>query len=129
MLPPPKPLSARPGPLDAARGNLAKAQLAAPFAGTAALWMRPGEIVTPGHEVIALGDLSSYQVETTDLRETDVARVSIGQPVEVTFDALPNRTFNGKVVRIAPMSTQTQGSVNYTAVVELDEIDPRCAGA
>ena len=111
--------------LDAARDNLAKAQLAAPFAGTAAaVWTRPGEIVTPGQQVLALGDLSTYQIETTDLRETDVARVSVGQPVEVTFDALPNRTFEGTVVRISPISTQAQGSVNYTAVVELDELDP-----
>jgi multidrug resistance efflux pump len=111
--------------LDGARSALAKAQLAAPFAGTvAAVWARPGEIVSSGQEVLALGDLSSYQVETTDLRETDVARVSIGQPVEVTFDALPNQTFTGTVVRIAPMATQAQGSVNYTAVVELAEQDP-----
>ncbi len=111
--------------LDAARGNLAKAQLAAPFAGTvAAVWTRAGEIVTPGQQVLALGDLSGYQIETTDLRETDVARVSVGQPVEVTFDALPNKVFHGAVVRISPMSTQAQGSVNYTAVIELDDLDP-----
>ena len=35
------------------------------------------------------------RVETTDLRETDVARLAIGMPVEVTFDALPDRTFRG----------------------------------
>jgi multidrug resistance efflux pump len=111
--------------LDGARSALGKAQLVAPFAGTvAAVWARPGEIVSPGQQVLALGDLSAYQVETTDLRETDVARVAMGQPVEVTFDALPNQSFAGRIVRIAPMATQAQGSVNYTAIVELDELDP-----
>ena len=35
-------------------------------------------------------------VETTDLRETDVTRLELGMPVEVTFDALPGRTYEAR---------------------------------
>ncbi|MEA3336196.1 MAG: efflux RND transporter periplasmic adaptor subunit [Chloroflexota bacterium] len=110
---------------EAAQAALSKTQLQAPFDGTvAAVWSRPGEVVSPAQEVLAIGQLDSLRIETTDLRETDVSRVEIGQEVEVTFDALPNQVFTGVVTRIAPMSTQEQGSVNYTAIIELNELDP-----
>jgi multidrug resistance efflux pump len=111
--------------MDAARGALAKGELLAPFDGTvSAVQARPGEVVQSGQEVVMMGDLHQMRVETTDLRETDVARVRLGQVVDVTFDALPDQVFQGTVTRIAPMSTAEQGSVNYTAIVELDELDP-----
>lgn len=111
--------------VDAAQAALAKGELVAPFDGTvSAVRARPGEVVQSGQEVIMLGDLGRMRVETTDLRETDVARVQVGQEVDVTFDALPDRAFRGTITRIAPMSTAEQGSVNYTAIVELDELDP-----
>jgi multidrug efflux pump subunit AcrA (membrane-fusion protein) len=63
-------------------------------------------------------------VETTDLRETDVTRLKIGMPVEVTFDALPGRTFRGTITRISPMSTSEKGSTNYTVTVDVPDLDP-----
>jgi len=109
-----------------AEGALDKARLHAPFAGTVGqVWVREGELVAPGRPVIILGDLSHLRVETTDLRETDVAKVAVGQTVEVTFDALPGEVWQGTVTRIAPMSTVEQGSTNYTAIVELERVDPR----
>jgi HlyD family secretion protein len=63
-------------------------------------------------------------VETTDLDEIDVARVDVGQEVDVTFDALPDRVFTGRVKRISPMAESDGGGVNYTAIVELQELDP-----
>jgi multidrug efflux pump subunit AcrA (membrane-fusion protein) len=50
--------------------------------------------------------------------------VKEGQPVNVTFDALPGKTITGQVARIAPMSTSGQSAVNYIVTVSLDEIDP-----
>jgi len=109
-----------------AKDALEKARLYAPFAGTVGkILAREGELVAPGQPVIILGDLHHLRVETTDLRETDVAKVAVGQTVEVTFDALPGEVWQGTVTRIAPMSTVEQGSTNYTAIIELDEVDPR----
>jgi multidrug resistance efflux pump len=109
-----------------AEGARDKARLHAPFAGTVGqVWAREGELVAPGRPVIILGDLGHLRVETTDLRETDVAKVAMGQTVEVTFDALPGEVWQGAVTRIAPMSTVEQGSTNYTAIVELERVDPR----
>ncbi len=111
--------------LDAAKAQLAKLQLVAPYDGTiGTIYVRTGEMIAAGQSIVTLGDLNSLRVETTDLSETDIARVSEGRPVKITFDALPGKTITGKVTRIAPMSTPGQSAVNYTVIVELDQIDP-----
>lgn len=107
-----------------ARAQLAQAEVRAPFAGQiGALHVRPGELVVPGMPVLTLGDTTKMHVETTDLRETDVARIAVGMGVEVTFDALPGRTYRGTVARIAPMSNTEKGSTNYTVGVDLPDPD------
>ncbi len=71
-----------------------------------------------------LGDTGRMHVETTDLRETDVVRVQVGMPVEVTFDAAPNRIFQGTVTQVAPVSSAEKGSTNYTVNVDVRDLDP-----
>ena len=108
-----------------AQAQLKQTQVVAPFAGqVGTINVRPGELATPGQPVLMLGDTSKLRVETTDLRETDVTRLKIGMPVELTFDALPGRAFQGKIARIAPMSTTEKGSTNFTVIVEMPDLDP-----
>jgi HlyD family secretion protein len=110
---------------DVAQDAIDKTRLKAPFAGTVgSVYARSGEMLTPGENVLTLGDLMTMRVETTDLSEVDVARVAVGQPVNVTFDAIKGKTLTGQVTRIAPMSSQGQGGVNYAVIVELDQLDP-----
>jgi HlyD family secretion protein len=97
----------------------------APFDGTVGMVdVREGEQVQQGSPILTLGDLSTLRVETTDLDEIDVARVEIGQSVEVTFDAFPDRVFQGRVVRINPMAEAAGGGVNYTTIIALEELAP-----
>ncbi len=111
--------------LDQAQAGLAGATLAAPFAGTvAAVNVKEGEMVTPGVPVVTVGDLSNLRLETDDLSETNIARIKLQQSVAVTFEALPGKTFNGKVTYIAPISSQKQGGTNYTIYVAFDQLDP-----
>jgi multidrug resistance efflux pump len=111
--------------VDTAQAQLDQLQLIAPFEGTiGTVYVRSGELAQPGQSIVTLGNLGSLRVETTDLSETDIARVKEGQPVKVTFDALPGKTLSGKVARVAPMSTPGQSAVNYVVTVQLDEIDP-----
>ena len=111
--------------LDAAQVALERCKLHAPFDGTiGAVNVREEELVAPGDSLVTLGDLSTLRVETTDLDEIDVARVAVGQEVALTFDALPERVFAGRVTRVSSMAEPGSGGVNYTVVVELDELDP-----
>ena len=112
--------------LDAARVALERTSVRAPSAGTVGVvYVRTGEVIAPGESLVTVGDLSTLRVETTDLDEIDVARAAAGQEVSVTFDALPDEVFIGHVTRISPMAEPGSGGVNYTAIIELDRIDPQ----
>jgi len=105
--------------------RLERSEHRAPFAGTVGMVaVREGEQVQEADLLLTLGDLSTLRVETTDLDEIDVARISLGQEADVTFDALPDRVFKGRVVRIDPMAVSNGGGVNYTTIIELDELSP-----
>ena len=104
--------------VDQAKLNLANATLTAPFAGMiAAVNASVGEQVgnTP---IITLVDPSAIRIDGT-VDETDVAKLKVGQPATVTFDALPGTTLDGKVTAISPSGTATQGVVSYLVSVNV----------
>ncbi len=108
-----------------ARLALTRTEVRAPMAGTVGrVDVRPGEVIAPGQPLITLGDLTTLRVETTDLDEVDVAKITLGQQAEVTFDALPDRVFDGTIVHIAPMADLSGGGVTYRVIIELSELDP-----
>ncbi len=72
-----------------------------------------------GGAAITLIDRSKLHIDI-NLSETDAAKVQIGQPVALTFDALPNVTLQGKVATIAPAATVSQNVVTYPVQVEFD---------
>jgi multidrug resistance efflux pump len=118
--------------LEQARGAVAQieqqmqdATLVSPLDGTVGLVsVRAGEQVVPAQSLVIVGDLDTLRVETTDLDEIDVVRVSVGQTAAVVFDALPDRVFEGYVTRISPMAEPGSGGVHYSVVLELTEVDP-----
>jgi len=108
--------------LDSAKATLlAQSTLTAPFDGTiVSVDIAPAETVVPGQTVIVLGDLSKYQIETTDLSERDVIRVQIGQPANVFIEAL-NEEFTGEVIDIDRVSSTLGGDVVFKVTIELDK--------
>lgn len=112
--------------LATAQAALQQTQIVAPFAGqVGTLNVRLGEIATPTQYALLLGDTEQMCIQTTDLRETDVVRLALDANVEVTFDALPGQSFQGKIVKIAPVSTTEKGSTNYTVELTVDRLDER----
>ena len=67
-------------------------------------------------------DLAKMQVDT-NVDEADVGRVALGQKVEFSVDAYPDRTFHGTVsqIRIAPITVQNV--VTYDVVITVDNED------
>lgn len=107
--------------VDIAKAQLAQATLLAPFDGTiASVEISPSEIASPGQIVIVMGDLTHFQIETTDLSEEDAPAVQVGQTASVFIDAL-GQEFSGKVVDIARVSEIIGGDVVYKVTIELDE--------
>lgn len=94
--------------LDAARTELQRTVLIAPFAGIVAeVTGELGEFTTPSPPGVAtppaidLIDDSCLYVKAP-MDEVDAPRIRVGMPTLIRLDALPGKTFAGKVKRIAP---------------------------
>jgi multidrug efflux pump subunit AcrA (membrane-fusion protein) len=108
--------------LRSAESALDKAILRAPFDGTiSAVYVHANEWANPGQQIALMAGGGDLIVETTDLNEIDVARVEVGDPVVVTFDALPDETIDGTVLSIAPRASEGAG-VNYTVQIALEKV-------
>lgn len=58
-----------------------------------------GEFVSPGARIALIHDPADVWIEA-NIKETDIARVSVGARARVTFDALPGQTFEGRVTLV-----------------------------
>jgi HlyD family secretion protein len=92
-----------------AESTLADSTVVAPIEGLVGRRLvEPGQAVTPATPLVRLIDVDPAII-TVAIIERDLSRMRIGLPVKVTTDALPGRTFPGRVAAISPMlSTATR---------------------
>ncbi|MBT7075825.1 MAG: HlyD family efflux transporter periplasmic adaptor subunit [Anaerolineae bacterium] len=111
--------------VDAASNALASYELRAPFDGTITdINLEVGQLVGPEQWATQIADLSTFYVETSDLTELEVVKISEGQSVEITPDALAELVIGGNVESIG-QSFQTQaGDIIYVVNISLDDLDP-----
>jgi len=99
---------------------LAQLNIRAPFDGIVySLPVRPGAYVNPGDLILQLADLSKVVVRAF-VDEPDIGRLSPGQRIEVTWDALPGREWQGSIASV-PASVKLRGTRNVgetTCLVE-----------
>jgi hypothetical protein len=60
---------------------------------------------------------------TVSFSESDIAKVKVGQPATVTFDALPSVQLAARVTQISPVGTTSSGVVSYSSVLTFDQND------
>ena len=83
--------------------NLGYTKIYAPGNGTVGeRQVRPGQLVSPGTQVISFVDLTKW-VEA-NYRETQLTNVKVGDAAELRIDEYPAQTIRGRVVPIAPAS-------------------------
>ena len=69
-----------------------------------------GDYVAPGTPVVTVGDLANVWLRAY-IEETDLGRVKVGQPVEVTTDTYPGKKYAGRVSFIASQAEFTPRNV------------------
>lgn len=112
--------------LESTKAALRNLELVATIDGTIVdLDLIVGENVQAGVPVISIADFSQWYVETDDLTEIDVVRVSVGQKVTVIADALPDLKLQGGVDSIKDISEEKRGDVTYTVRILVENVDPR----
>lgn len=100
--------------LTTAQENLSYTSVTAPISGVvSAINATVGE--TPGSDAVTI--VGDGQVAQVTLNEIDAAKVSLGDPATLTFDALPNLSLAGTVVEIDPVGTVSQGVVSYNVQI------------
>jgi len=109
----------------AAQSALDNYDLKAPLAGKVAdLNVSVYQMVSPQTWVVALADTSQWYVDTSDLTEMNVVKISVGQTVQVTADALAGVTMTGVVESISGAPKIQGGDVLYTVHIRLNDPDP-----
>ena len=110
----------------AAQATLDNYQITAPFDGIVAdVNVEVGEQVGSDVRAVSVIDTSSWMVETTDVTELEVVKLSVGQKVTFTADALPDMTMTGTVTEISQSSYTSSGDVIYTVRIAVDKVDAR----
>ena len=116
--------------LDSAEYDLTQVTITAPIDGVVTRRnIEEGETVVigtmnnPGTVLMTIADFSILETHV-EVDETDIPSVRLGQPAEVTVDALPGRTYRGLVTEIgnSPLPSEVAGSqaTNFRVVVTLD---------
>jgi multidrug efflux pump subunit AcrA (membrane-fusion protein) len=110
---------------DAARAALDDLQLVAPFDGVlAANDLKVGE-VAGSTSTVTIGNLSAWQVQTTDLKEVDIVGIEPGQQVKIQVDAIPDLEMTGIIDRIKAIGVDVRGDNTYVVTINLQNPDPR----
>lgn len=124
--------------LDSARYDLSKVRIESPIDGivtrrniqegeTAVI----GTMNNAGTVLLTLADMSVIQAEI-EVDETNMPLVAIGHVAKVSIDAIPDRTFKGRVTEIGNSPIQATGAnattsrqaTNFKVVVVIDEPIP-----
>lgn len=85
----------------------------------------PGAQISAWDPVVAeLPDLSDM-ISTTYVNEVDISRVRTGQEVEIQIDAFPDRSYSGKVIKVANIGEQLRGydAKVFEVIVQVSEVD------
>ena len=83
---------------------------------------KAGDALATGADLCTIYDLS-YLVMVINVDELQVSDVSVGQSVQVTADAVPDKTYTGTVTRVSMKGTSSGGTTTYPVTVRIDEIE------
>ena len=113
--------------LAVANDSLNDLELRAPFIGTIiSSDLKQGQFISPGIPLVTLADLTTWQVKTIDLTESDAARLSIAMKesakltISITLDAFPGQTFSGELVEIGQIGEDTRGDITYPVTISFN---------
>ncbi len=104
---------------NAARAQIARRKIAAPFDGTIVqVYLRKGEWAEPGQKALRIVNADRLKAEGF-IRAEDAAIAASGKPVELTIDLGGKpQTFSGKVAFVSPEVDPITGQVRVWAEIE-----------
>ena len=108
--------------VNAAQATVDSMSIIAPFDGQVLyIEIQPGEVVKTGATAIDIANLDHLYIES-QVDETDIAQVDVGDPMTATLDAVEGLELTGKVAAVDPVGQEDSGVVKYTVLVEVDKL-------
>ncbi|MCX6740834.1 MAG: HlyD family efflux transporter periplasmic adaptor subunit, partial [Candidatus Parcubacteria bacterium] len=102
-----------------AQEGLVDCYIRAPFDGTLAkLDFKKGDSVSSGAAVATF--ITSQRLAATSLNEVDIAKIKVGQPATLTFDAIDGLSIAGQVAEVDIIGTVSQGVATYNVQISFD---------
>lgn len=112
--------------LDSARLTLSNTVLIAPMSGTVtAVKADVGEAVGT-NPIVTLADLDQSLLRVV-VEENDANRATVNNPISAVFDAAPDATYTGTLVRVDPILVSVDGSPAVQAWASLNTVDSKFA--
>jgi HlyD family secretion protein len=108
--------------------NLEKASLKAPVNGLITkVDFKRGEVLGTASIANPFGKMISKDfILETNIPESDIAKIKIGQKAEIVFDAFSSdEKFTAEIIEIEPASTVIQDVVYYKTKLKLNDVDSR----
>jgi RND family efflux transporter MFP subunit len=107
---------------DAAKAVLESLEIKAPINGIVfAVSAKVGQTYQAETALFTIGDPKKLEVQA-NITEEDFPIVSVGQEVELFFDARPEISIHGRVSRIIPQRNEGDSSPLYDIYITLDEV-------
>ncbi len=108
--------------IEVSRAALDKTEIAAPFDGILGLRkVSVGAYVTAGEDIVNLEKIDPVKLDFR-VPETYLRSVRIGQPLAVSVDAFPDRTFSGEIYAIDPLVDKNGRSIVIRARVPNEDL-------
>jgi multidrug efflux pump subunit AcrA (membrane-fusion protein) len=112
--------------LAAAEDTLSSYVITAPFDGVVMdVNAVVGDELGPESFAVKMADVSAWYVETSDLTELEVVKISQGQSASILADALPDAPMTGVVETISQAFTMQGGDILYKVKIKTNDVDPR----
>ena len=97
--------------------------ITSPIAGTIVdKEFKTGDKVESGDTLCKIYDLSYLQM-TMNIDELDISKVSVGQTVQITADAVEGKTYEGEITKVSVAGTTTNGTTSYPVTVKITDTD------
>jgi len=113
--------------LENSKVNLARCTVYSPIDGVViSKQTEVGKTVAAGLNVPVLftiaNDLAKMQI-TAAVAEADIGAVAVGQQVNFTVDAFPNRNFRGEITQVRNAPKNVNSVVTYDTIIQVDNRD------
>ena len=81
-----------------------------------------GDAVKAGDTLCIVYDLS-YLEMGINVDELQISSITVGQKVQITADAVPDKTYVGTVTRVSMKGTSNSGTTTYPVTIRIDDTD------